>query len=154
MKMTMRRKVAAGLGGLALMLGTVGGVVAVNAAPPLTAPPAITQPAQADAETADGPDMETTQNPGSAAETPDTPIDASTVKVTTDQAKAAALAKFPGGTVGKAELGDENGVVIWGVSVTNTSGHRQEIKVDATTGQVNSVESDTPDTGATGASGD
>jgi len=141
MKMTIRRKVAAGLGGLALMLGTVGGVVAVNAASPLTAPPAITQPAQADAKTADGPDMGTAQNPEGAAETPDTPIDPSTVKITTDQVKAAALAKFPGGTVGKAELQDENGVVIWGVSVTDASGHLQEITVDATTG-------------ATGASGD
>ncbi len=134
--MTIRRKVAAGLGGLALMLGTVGGVVAVNAAPPLTAPPAITQ-----AEPR-------------GIETPDAPIDPSTAKITLDQAKAAALATFPGGTVGKAELGDENGVLSWDVNVTDASGATHDVKVDATTGQVGSVDADTPDTGVDGETAD
>jgi len=142
--MTIRRKVAAGLGGLALMLGTVGGVVAVNAATTLTAPPAITQLA---------PPVATQAEP-KGVETADTPVDPSAVKVTMDQAKAAALTKFPGGTVGKAELQNENGAVIWGVSVTDASGAMHDVKVDATTGQVSSVESDTPDTGADGETAD
>ncbi len=55
--MITRQKLAAGLGGLALMLGTLGGAAAVHAAsPPATAPTTIVQPAQADTETADGPD--------------------------------------------------------------------------------------------------
>lgn len=57
--MITRQKLAAGLGGLTLMLGTLGGAAAVHAAsPPATAPTAIVQPAQADTdtETADGPD--------------------------------------------------------------------------------------------------
>ena len=45
--MITRQKLVAGLGGLTLMLGTVGGAVAVHAAsPPATAPPAVVQPAQ------------------------------------------------------------------------------------------------------------
>jgi hypothetical protein len=62
--MITRRKLAASLGGLTLMLGTVGGAVAVHAASPqATAPPAaIVQPAQADTETADGPDTGTAQD--------------------------------------------------------------------------------------------
>ena len=58
--MITRQKLAAGLGGLTLMLGTLGGAAAVHAAsPPATAPTAIVQPAQADTETADGPDTAT-----------------------------------------------------------------------------------------------
>lgn len=55
--MTMRRKIAAGLGGLTLMLGTLGGAVAVGATnnQPATPAPAV-QSGQPDGETADGPD--------------------------------------------------------------------------------------------------
>ncbi len=72
--MITRQKLAAGLGGLTLMLGTLGGAVAVHAAsPPATA---IVQPAQADSETADGPDTDNVQDgSGSQVEdgTPDVP---------------------------------------------------------------------------------
>ncbi len=71
-----RRKVAAGLGGLTLMLGTIGGGIAVHAASPAASPPAVVQPApQADTETADGPDTGTTQDQQGAQvedNTPDT----------------------------------------------------------------------------------
>jgi len=71
-----RRKVAAGLGGLTLMLGTIGGGIAVHAASPAASPPAVVQPAaQADTETADGPDTGTDQDQqGTQVEdtTPDT----------------------------------------------------------------------------------
>ena len=55
--MITRRKLATGLGGLTLMLGTLGGAIAVHAAAPSAAAlSVITQPTQADTETADGPD--------------------------------------------------------------------------------------------------
>jgi transglutaminase/protease-like cytokinesis protein 3 len=59
------------------MLGTAGGAIAVHAASPSTTapPPAIVQPAQADAETADGSDTGNVQDQqGSQVEngTPDT----------------------------------------------------------------------------------
>lgn len=138
--MTMRRKVVAGLGGLALMLGTVGGVVAVNAAP-LTTPPAITRPAQA-------------EQPG-AADAAETPIDPATVKITADGAKAVALAKFPGATInnGKVELQDENGTIVWGIELTDASGTVQDVVVDANTGAILSAQADTPE-GAPETSGD
>ena len=75
--MITRQKLAAGLGGLTLMLGTLGGAAAVHAAsPPATAPTTIVQPAQADTETADGPDTDNVQDgSGSQVEdgTPDVP---------------------------------------------------------------------------------
>lgn len=139
--MTIRRNVAAGLGGLALMLGTVGGVIAVNAAPPLTTPPAISQPAQA--------------VPPETADAADAPINPATVKITADAAKAAALAKFPGATINnnKVELQDENGTLVWGIELTDTSGALQDVKVDANTGAVLSAQADAPE-GAPETSGD
>ncbi|MHB8644300.1 MAG: hypothetical protein ACYDAR_00765 [Thermomicrobiales bacterium] len=71
-----RRKIAAGLGGLTLLLGTLGGGIAINAAPP-----ANTQVEQVDTGAADGPDTGTAQDQqGSQVEdtTPDTGTGAET----------------------------------------------------------------------------
>ncbi len=72
--MITRQKLATGLGGLTLMLGTLSGAAAVHAAAsPATAPTTIAQPAQA--ETANGPDTDNVQDQqGSQVEdgTPDT----------------------------------------------------------------------------------
>jgi len=121
-----RRKMAAGLGGLTLMLGTIGGVAVYAATPPA--------PATAIA----------TEQPGTA-EPADVPIDPSKVKTTAEQAKAAALARFPGGTITQVELQDENGSLIWGVELTDVGGKTQDVKVDGNSGQVITVESDGPD---------
>jgi len=74
MVMTMRRKIAAGLGGLTLMLGTLGGAVAVGAAnnhPAIPAP--AVQSGQPDGETADGPDATNGQGVQDASGAQDTP---------------------------------------------------------------------------------
>ncbi len=66
-----RRKLAAGLGGLTLLLGTLGGGIAISAAGPDTG----TQVEQADTGTADGPDTGTAQDQQGAQvedNTPDT----------------------------------------------------------------------------------
>lgn len=70
--MTMRRKIAAGLGGLTLMLGTLGGAVAVGAANnhPATPVPAV-QSGQPDGETADGPDATNGQDALGAQDLPE-----------------------------------------------------------------------------------
>ncbi|MFN8124111.1 MAG: PepSY domain-containing protein [Thermoleophilia bacterium] len=60
------------------------------------------------------------------------------------QAEQAALGKTPG-TVTEASLGDENGTVIWEVNVKASSGGDHEVKVDAKTGAVLQVQSDTQD---------
>ena len=71
---------------------------------------------------------------------------ASQAKVSPDQANAAALAKFPGGTVKKTELGNENSTLAYDVQLTDSSGARQEVSVDATTGAVLATQADTPET--------
>ncbi|GEM_PF-2149521 len=113
-----RRKLAAGLGGLTLMLGTLGGGIAISAAGPAT-----------------------------NTEATEAPIDPSTVTTTADQAKAAVLVKYPGGKIGQVELQDENGALVWGVIVTDTSGKAHDVKV---AGNSNQVVSDQSDDGAEG----
>ncbi|MBA2534448.1 MAG: PepSY domain-containing protein [Rubrobacter sp.] len=51
------------------------------------------------------------------------------------QAQQAALKAVPG-TIKDAELGNENGYVVWDVKVAADSGSLQEVKVDAGNGQV------------------
>jgi uncharacterized membrane protein YkoI len=51
-------------------------------------------------------------------------------KVTADQAKAAALAQYPGATVSTVQLENENGFVVYSVELTQ-SGKGYEVKVDA-----------------------
>ena len=113
--MVNRRKLAAGLGGLTLVLGTIGGGIAVYAATPT---------AQVDRAEA--------------------PINPSLVTTTADQAKATILAKYPSGTIGQVELQDENGVLVWGVTVTETSSKTHDVKV---AGNSNQIVSDQPDDG-------
>jgi peptidase YpeB-like protein len=52
--------------------------------------------------------------------------------VTADQAKATALAANPGATVVKAELGDENGVIVYSVELSTGA----DVKVDAKSGAI------------------
>lgn len=122
--MTMRRKIAAGIGGMTLLLGTLGGAVAAQT------PTAPTNAAVADAETNDGNDAA---------------VDPSRAKITVDQAKAAALAKYPGATISAAQLEDENGTLVWGIALKETSGVGQEVKVDATNGQIVAGDTNGPD---------
>jgi hypothetical protein len=70
---------------------------------------------------------------------------ASQAKITADQAKAAALAKFPGATAGKVELGSENGVLAYSVQLTDGAGKGQDVSVDATSGQVLQAQADGPE---------
>ncbi len=82
--MTMRRKIAAGLGGLTLMLGTLGGAAAVGAATnhPVT-PAAAVQSGQSDGETADGPDATDGQDAQDASGAQDVPEAGDTPDATT-----------------------------------------------------------------------
>jgi uncharacterized membrane protein YkoI len=64
--------------------------------------------------------------------------------ITADQAKAAALAQFPGATIGDVQLEDEDGSLVYSVEL-RVDGKAQEVKVDATTGTVLRTEADEPD---------
>jgi len=66
-------------------------------------------------------------------------------KITKEQAQATALAKAPGGTVKEAELEQEKGKLIWSFDITTPDTKDiTEVNVDALTGDVVSVEHETP----------
>lgn len=71
-----------------------------------------------------------------APEAAEQPVDPAQAKITLDQAKQAALAKFPGGTVVSATLENEHGTLVWDVELTDANGASQEVAVDATSGQI------------------
>ncbi|MCY7364496.1 MAG: PepSY domain-containing protein [Frankiaceae bacterium] len=60
---------------------------------------------------------------------------ASQATTTQQEAEQAALAAVPG-TVSGSELGDENGSLVWEVTVTTVDGSQVEVKVDAGNGAV------------------
>lgn len=68
------------------------------------------------------------------------------VKITREQAQQTALAQAPGGRVRQTELDDDQGELIWAFDiVTPGSTNLTEITVDAVTGGVISVATETPD---------
>ena len=131
MDFTTPKKLIAGSGLTAALLGAflMGGVALnqASAAPPATTgtPTAVVQGEQ----------------PGTN-EASEPALDPALVKITADQARAAALAKFPGATIKQVELQDENGALVWGVELTDASGQTQEIKVDGNSGQLVSTQAD------------
>ena len=77
----------------------------------------------------------------------------SLAKITADQARSAALARFPGATVNKVELENENGALVYGVELTDASGASHDVKVDAGNSEVLHVEAEDAD-GAHGEAAD
>jgi hypothetical protein len=67
-------------------------------------------------------------------------------KVSKETAQATALAKVPNGTVKESELEKEHGKLIWSFDITTPdSKDIKEVAVDAITGEVVSVETETPE---------
>jgi predicted small secreted protein len=66
-------------------------------------------------------------------------------KISKETASASALAKVPGGTVKDGELEKEKGKLIWSFDIT-VAGSKdiKEVAVDATTGEVLDVVTETP----------
>jgi uncharacterized membrane protein YkoI len=75
---------------------------------------------------------------------------ASLAKITADQAKAAAMAQYPGATIKKAELDNENGTLAYSVELTDASGKFQDIKIDAGNAKILHVETGNAEDQATG----
>jgi hypothetical protein len=66
-------------------------------------------------------------------------------KISKETAQASALAKVPGGTVKEGELEKEKGKLIWSFDITVAgSPDIKEVAVDAITGEVLAVETETP----------
>jgi hypothetical protein len=69
----------------------------------------------------------------------------SEVKISMTQARATALAKVPGGRVKSSELEREKGKLVYSFDIRPASGTGiEEVQVDAITGDVVSVEHETP----------
>lgn len=65
-------------------------------------------------------------------------------KISRADAEKTALAKVPGGTIKEGELEKEKGKLIWSFDITTRgSSDIKEVQVDAITGQVLSVETET-----------
>lgn len=79
-------------------------------------------------------------------------IVAKTASITPAKATAAALVAQPG-TAGVTELGDENGIAAYAVHITAASGKKYDVKVDANTGTVFSIEADDASAETNGDSG-
>ena len=77
-----------------------------------------------------------TETVDTGSEAADAAALAGLAKITVEQAQAAALAANPGTTVVKAELGDENGSLVYSVELSNGS----DVKVDAGNGAILATE--------------
>ena len=143
------KKLALGSGLTATLLGAflLGGVALnhASAAPPTYSTLAAVSTPAASPAPSEAPEANEANEPA---------LNPAQVKITADQARQAALAKFPGATVQGVELQDENGTLVWGVSLTDASGAAQDVKVDGNSGQVVSVEADGPDGPETPGAGD
>jgi uncharacterized membrane protein YkoI len=127
------------------LLGSVSlaGAFAQTAPTPTT--PAQSQTAPAASGQGEATDKGGAAEQGGANEQAETAALASQAKITADQANAAALAGFAGGTVKKTELDSENGTVVYSVQLTDSAGKKQDVKVDATSGKVLQAQADGPE---------
>jgi uncharacterized membrane protein YkoI len=66
------------------------------------------------------------------------------VKITPEQARAAALSQFPEATIIKVELENENGSLVYSVALT-VNGKAYDVKVDANNGNIVRAEADEPE---------
>jgi hypothetical protein len=71
-----------------------------------------------------------------APEQVEAPVGPARATITEDQARQAALARYPGGRVAKATLEDEDGTLVWEITLIDASGQAHGVTVDATGGQV------------------
>lgn len=69
-----------------------------------------------------------------------------TAKISHADAERTALGRAPNGTVKQSELEKENGRLVWSFDITTPGTHDvTEVQVDAVTGEVVSVENETPE---------
>lgn len=131
---------AAGALTVAYLLGsvTLGGALAQSGPP-------TTQAAQQDQQPAYTSSITVPQDQASTGEQDEAAALASQAKVSSDQARAAALAQFPGATIQQVELDNEDGSLVYSVQLADSAGKTQEVKVDAGTGQVLQVQADGPE---------
>jgi uncharacterized membrane protein YkoI len=142
----MRKRTLATLGATAaLTLGVIGTVARAETPPPSPTPTAPSQPAKLKATETQEPtytgSVQAPKDTGNEkSEAAESAALASLAKISEADARNAALAKFPGATIQKAALEDENGSVVWAVELTDAKKAAQEVKVDAGNGTILAVE--------------
>jgi uncharacterized membrane protein YkoI len=138
----MRKRTLATLGvTAALTLGVIGTVARAETPPPSPSPNAPQAPGKTDQhEPSYTSSVRVAENAGGDNEAAEAAALAKLAKISEADATKAALAKFPGATVHKASLEDENGNVVWAIELTDANKAAQEVKVDAGNGAVLAVE--------------
>ncbi len=128
-----KKAIVGSLAGLVLVSGTaLGGIAVANANTPATPSPGPTQSEQGEQKEAQV--KGSISVPESATEVPDAEEAAQLAKLATIDAKAAeaaATASVPGSSIVSTELGDEDGSLVYDVSVKDGAGTITEVKVDA-----------------------
>jgi len=132
---------------VAFLLGSITLGVAGAQIPPGPTPPATVQdgPTQEDQQPSYTGSITVPQDKEGQGEQAEGKALEGLAKITADQAKEAALAQYPGATVGKVELDNENGYLVYSVRLTDSSGKGQDVKVDAGNSKVLATEADGPD---------
>lgn len=90
-------------------------------------------------QTSNAEDSSDVEDSSGISDISDQPVNPSLVRITPDQAKAAALAAVSG-TVLRVTLDDENGQIVYSVEIQTSKGI-SDVKVDAITGQVVRIDS-------------
>ncbi|WP_104119143.1 PepSY domain-containing protein [Arthrobacter sp. B1805] len=127
-----KKAIVGSLAGLVLVSGTALGGVAVANANSGTPSPGTTQSEQGEQQEAKV--TGSISVPESGTEVPDAEEAAQLAKlatIDTKAAEAAATASVPGSSVVSTELGDEDGFLVYDVSVKDGAGTVTEVKVDA-----------------------
>lgn len=149
----MLKRVIYGSGAMAALAGayllgsaTLGTIFAQSPSPQPSTPSATQAGAdQQDQQPAGNGSIQVPQDKEGQSEADETAALQSQAKITADEAKAKALERFPGGTVTKVELDNENGSLVYSVHLTDASGTAQDVKVDAGNGTILHVEADGPE---------
>ncbi len=135
--MKLNKRFAGALVGAALLVGTIGsGAVFAQQAKPTATPPAVQQETDRDDQAHEPAYTGSIAVPQEQQEGKSEADEATALqgmaKISADQAKAAAVSANPGTTASKADLEDENGVLVYAVTLSNGV----EVKVDAGNAQV------------------
>ena len=140
-----KRTIAALATTTAIALGVIGSTALAESPPPSPKPSVSPQaPKSPQAPNKQEPSISGSVTAPQGAEgeneTNETAALTALAKISEADATKAALAKFPGATIQKATLGDENGFVVWEIQLTDASKAAQEVKVDAGNGAILAVE--------------
>lgn len=131
-----KKAIVGSLAGLVLVSGTaLGGIAVANANTTATPSPGTTQGEQGEQNDANEAKVKGSISvPESATEVPDAEESAQLATLATVDAaaaEAAATASVPGSTIVSTELGDEDGFLVYDVTVKDGAGTVTEVKVDA-----------------------